>query len=76
MIAKENNSVKLWDSHFTVWDRNYWGDCFRDNFKQFTKYFPKIIVGLHRGIYVRFPKINFPSIINFDLHPAEEPFEI
>jgi len=76
MITKENKSVQLWDSHFTIWDKNYWGDCLREKNKYVTKYFPKIIVGLHRGIYVRFPKINFPSIINFDWHPAIEPYEI
>ncbi len=75
-FIKENKSVQLWVSHFTIWDKNYWGDCFRENNKQFTKYFPKIIVGLHRGIYVHFPKINFPSIINFDWHPAQKPYEI
>jgi parallel beta-helix repeat protein len=76
LFTKENKSVQLWDSHFTIWDGNYWGDCFRDNNKHFTKYFPKVIVGFHRGIYVPIPKINFPSIINFDWHPADEPYVI
>lgn len=75
-LLKKNKSTQIYNSRFTKWDRNYWGDCFRENHNLLTKFFPKIIIGLFRSIYVPHNKINFPGVINFDWHPANEAYEI
>ena len=70
MKVKNVTVIKLYNSHHTIWDKNYWGDY--TGFKNV----PKPIVGLHRAIYVPFNYFNFPSYLNFDWHPVNEPYDI
>jgi parallel beta-helix repeat protein len=49
------------ESSQNVWDGNYWGRA---------RFFPKIILG-QKGLYDR-----VPTALNFDWHPAREPYDI
>jgi len=54
----------LFDNYFikSTWQENFWGR---------PKVLPKIIFGFNRGL--GFP---FPTHIEFDLHPAKQPYDI
>jgi len=73
LILDDAMSVRMYKSRHTIWDRNYWDSWVGLKNKIFVKHMPKIIVGLHRSIYVPAPRFNFPSYVNFDWHPAKEP---
>lgn len=76
-MGRENVSViKIYNSHHTIWDRNYWDSWVGLKNSLLAKHVPKVIVGLYRGIYVPFPYFNFPGYVNFDWHPMDEPYSI
>jgi len=76
MKLKNVTAVRMYKSHHTTWDNNYWDNWVGLKNKFFIRHIPKMIVGLHRGIYVPFQHFNFPSYVNFDWHPAQEPYNI
>lgn len=65
-VIKENNFIGnqqpafFTASFFNIWDLNYWGK---------SSYFPKLIPG-------RFGLRGIIPIVNFDWHPAQEPYDI
>ncbi len=65
-VIKENNFIGnqqpafFISSFFNIWDLNYWGK---------SSYFPKLIPG-------RFGLRGIIPIVNFDWHPAQEPYDI
>lgn len=75
-ITKDVTAVGMYKSHHTTWKNNYWSTKLREKNNFLANHLPKIIVGLHRGIYVPIPYFNFPSYINIDWHPADESYLI
>jgi len=75
-IINDVTAVRLFKSYHTTWENNYWGNCLREKYKVLANHLPKIIVGFCRGFYGPMPWFSFPSYINIDWHPADEPYLI
>lgn len=75
-LIKHNNFIEnnagnafLIQSYKNKWKNNYWDNWVGVKYK-FIKFLPKIITGKH------FEHFSFTLLLNFDWHPAKEPYEI